>query len=179
MSIFYGAGTHRIVYKAASFATGLTVTAYIWDDSLTKSALQTFTEVSDGLYYLDYAFAAEETYFGKFYEGGTGTTSASFRIVPSPISSAAAVKLGASAGTIVVGTVSHDETAASTTVFYSDDVTEATADHYNGRIIIFTSGDLAGQATDIVTYGLVSGEGKFTVTALTEAPDDNVTFVIV
>lgn len=91
----------------------------------------------------------------------------------------AADKLEASAETIVIGTVSHDETAASTTVFYSDDVTEATADHYNGRIIIFTSGDLTGQATDIVDYGLVSGEGKFTVTALTEAPADNVTFVIV
>ena len=179
MPTFYGAGTHRLVYKAASFATGLTVTAYIWDDSLTKSALQTFTEVSDGLYYLDYAFAAEETYFGKFYEGGTGITAGSFRIVPSPISSAAAVKLEASAGTIVIGTVSHDNTVATTAVFYSDDVVEATADHYNGRIVIFTSGDLIGQATDITDYALVSGEGKFTVTAVTSIPADNVKFIIV
>ena len=82
-------------------------------------------------------------------------------------------------GTIVKGTVSHDNTAATTTVFYSDDITEATADHFNGRIVIFTSGALQYQATDITDYELVAGEGKFTVTALTEAPADNITFVIV
>jgi len=94
-------------------------------------------------------------------------------------STAAADNLEASAETIVTGTVSHDNTAASTTVFYSDDITEATADHFNNRIIIFTSGDLLYQATDISAYELVSGEGQFTVGELTEAPADNVTFVIV
>jgi hypothetical protein len=91
----------------------------------------------------------------------------------------AADKLEASAETIVIGTVSWDNTNATTTVIYSDDVTEATADHYNGRIMIFTSGDLTGQATDVTDYALDTGEGKFTVTALTEAPADNVTFVLV
>ena len=81
--------------------------------------------------------------------------------------------------TIVYGQVSHDNTAASTTVFYSNDVTEATADHYNGRVVIFTDGILIGQATDITDYELDTGEGKFTVTALTEAPPDNCYFVIV
>ena len=81
--------------------------------------------------------------------------------------------------TIVTGTVSHDNTAATTTVFYCDDITEATPDHYNGRIVIFTSGALKDQATDITDYELDTGEGKFTVTALTEAPADNVTFVII
>jgi hypothetical protein len=91
----------------------------------------------------------------------------------------AADKLEASAETIVLGTVSHDNTVATTTVFYSDDITEATADHFNGRIVIFTSGDLIQQATDITDYELEAGEGKFTVTTLTELPADNVTFVIV
>ena len=94
-------------------------------------------------------------------------------------SSDAADRLEASAETIVKGTVSHDNTAASTTVFYSHDITEATADHFNGRIVIFTSGDLIYQATDITDYELDTGEGKLTVTVLTEAPADNVTFVIV
>ena len=84
-----------------------------------------------------------------------------------------------SASILQTGTVSHDNTAASTTVFYSDDITEATADHYNGRTVIFLTGDLKYQATDITDYALDTGEGKFTVTALTEAPADNVTFVIV
>ena len=81
--------------------------------------------------------------------------------------------------TIITGTVSHDNPPATTTVFYSDDITEATPDHYNGRIVIFTSGALQNQATDITDYELDTGEGKFTVTALTEAPGDNDTFVIV
>ena len=35
------------------------------------------------------------------------------------------------------------------------------------------------QATDITDYELDTGESHFTVTALTEPPADNVTFVIV
>lgn len=85
--------------------------------------------------------------------------------------------LAASATTIVPGTVAA--TAGSTTIIYSDDITEATADHYNGRIIIFTSGAMQNQATDITDYVLEGGEGKFTVTATTETAAEDVTFVIV
>jgi len=101
------------------------------------------------------------------------------KVVTDALTEAAATKLALSAGTIVTGTVSWDNTNATTTVFYSDDITEATADHFNGRIIIFTSGALQYQATDITDYELDTGEGKFTVTALTEAPADNVTFIII
>jgi len=80
MPTYFGIATHRIIYKAASFATGKTVTGYIWSPALVKSALQSFTEISDGLYYLDYAFAAAGTYCGVFYEGGVATTSGSFII---------------------------------------------------------------------------------------------------
>lgn len=85
----------------------------------------------------------------------------------------------AASTTLITGTVSHDNEAATTTVIYSDDVTEATADHYNGRLFVPTSGALVGQYTDITDYELENGEGKFTVTALTEAPADNTTFVII
>lgn len=101
------------------------------------------------------------------------------KVVTDALTAAAATKLALSAGTIVAGTVSWDNTNATTTVFYSDDITEATADHFNGRIVIFTSGALQYQATDITDYELDTGEGKFTVTALTEAPADNVTFIII
>jgi hypothetical protein len=94
-------------------------------------------------------------------------------------STAAADKLEASAETIVVGTVSTANTSPTTTVFAADDITEATADHYIGRIVIWTSGALIYQATDITDYALDTGEGKFTVTAMTEAPANNDTFVIV
>jgi len=187
-TLLYGIATHRLIYKAEAFGTGKTVTAYIWSPALVQSALQTFTEVAEGFYYLDYAFAAAGSYFGKFYEDGVAKTSGVFRVVTETtaiktvtdaLTAAAATKLALSAGTIVTGTVSHDNTVASTTVFYSDDITEATPDHYKGRIVIFTSGDLTNQATDITAYALDTGEGKFTVTALTELPADDVTFIIV
>lgn len=80
------------------------------------------------------------------------------------------------AGTVDTVTNTHTPT---TTEFQADDITEATADHYNGRVVIFLTGALAGQATDITDYSAVGGIGQFTVTALTEAPSNNDTFIIV
>ena len=87
-------------------------------------------------------------------------------------SASAAVQLALSTNQIItftVDTVTNGHTPT-TTEFQADDITEATADHYNGRIVIFTSGALAGQATDITDYAAVGGIGQFTVTAMTEAP---------
>ena len=97
------------------------------------------------------------------------------------LTAAAAAKLALSSNTIVSGTVdtatnSHTPT---TSEFQADDITEATADHYVGRIVIFTSGALANQATDILDYEAVGGIGQLTVTPLTEAPANDVTFIIV
>lgn len=63
-----------------------------------------------------------------------------------------------------------------TTSFIADGFTEATNDHFNGRLITWTSGALLGQQTDITDY--VGATQTFTVTAMTEAPADNDTFVI-
>jgi len=86
----------------------------------------------------------------------------------------AADKLEASAETIEVsaaaaGTLSV--TQMTTTL------TEVTDDHYNGRIIIWTSGVLLRQATDITDYD--GGTKMLTYTAVTEAPGDGDTFIIV
>jgi len=94
---------------------------------------------------------------------------------------APAIQLALSAQTIVTGTV-HDAVAPSTTVFEADDITTAAADHYNGRIIIFTSSPVAllqNQATTIEDYRLLAGRGEFTVTALTAAPAADDTFIII
>lgn len=90
-------------------------------------------------------------------------------------------RLNLSAGQIITGTVdtATNGHTPTTTEFQADDITEATADHYNGRVVIFTSGALNGQATDITDYAAVGGIGQFTVTALTEAPANNDTFIIV
>lgn len=89
-------------------------------------------------------------------------------------STAAADNLEASAEVIIVGTA---QTGTLSTTQMTTNLTEATDDHYNGRIIIWTSGVLLGQATDITAY---TGATKlFTFTAVTEAPSNGDTFVIV
>ena len=130
-TLLYEVGTHRIVYKAEAFATGITVTAYIWNPSLTKSALQTFTEVEEGLYYLDYNFTVVGTYMGKFYEDGVAKTPGVFRIPEvdndgTAISLAGALKLalsvltgessGGGTSTIVFRDIADTKTRISATV---------------------------------------------------------------
>ena len=95
----------------------------------------------------------------------------------------AAAKQEAAAKAIQYGTVYNDSgTYASTNsgalVFYSDDITEATADHFNGRTVNFTSGDLSGQSVSITDYEKVASYGKFTCSVATEIAADNVTFTI-
>ena len=63
-------------------------------------------------------------------------------------------------------------------IFWST-CTEATADHMNGRVVIFTSGALQYQALAISDYALDGGYGKFTCSVATETPADGNTFVIV
>lgn len=56
---------------------------------------------------------------------------------------------------------------------------EATPDHYNGRLILFTSGALLGQMSDITDYVQANSKEKFTYSTLTEAPSDGDTYVII
>lgn len=69
-----------------------------------------------------------------------------------------------------------NDAGATTTVFIADGFTEATNDHFNGRLITFISGALSGQQTAITDY--VGATQTFTVNALTEAPANNDFFVI-
>lgn len=87
--------------------------------------------------------------------------------------------LAEAASGMIRGTV--DTTAFSTTAteFEADDIVDATADHYNGRVVVVTSGNLRWQATRITDYALVSGRGHFTVDALTGGLGNNDTFIIV
>lgn len=94
-------------------------------------------------------------------------------------SSAAAARLALSAGVIIPGTVATAGFSPTTVEFEASDITEATADHYNGRVIIFTSGALLGQATSISDYVLTGGRGHITVVAMTEAPANSDTFIII
>ena len=89
-------------------------------------------------------------------------------------SAEAAADLALSAATIVSGAAAVG--TLSTTVMTTN-LTEATDDHYNGRQLLWTSGVLEDQATGITDY---NGTSKaLTFTAVTEAPSNGDTFVIV
>jgi hypothetical protein len=72
-------------------------------------------------------------------------------------------------GQAITGTLS--------TTQMTTNLSEATDDHYNGRIVVFITGNLAGQATDITDY--VGSSKRITMTALTESPANGDRFVIV
>lgn len=103
----------------------------------------------------------------------SGTTAFNADTVKISGNSTAADNLEESAKGIVTGTVS----TSSTTTIITTNLTESTNDHYNGRRIVFITGALAGQVSEVTDY---SGTSKnLTVTALTEAPANTDTFVLV
>lgn len=81
---------------------------------------------------------------------------------------AAKAALGISSGTVQTG---------STTTTIKTNLSESQNDHFNGRIIVFTSGAQAGVATEITDYNGASKD--LTVTAIPAAPSAGDTFVIV
>ena len=89
-------------------------------------------------------------------------------------STGAADRLEASAETIVTAAAAAGTLS---TTQMTTNLTEVTDSHYNGRIIIWTSGVLKDQGTDITAY--VGSTKLLTYTITTEAPSDGDTFVIV
>lgn len=88
-------------------------------------------------------------------------------------SATAASKAGSVFDSLVTG---QAQTGTLSTTQMTTNLTEATNDHYNGRLITFLTGTLAGQQTDITDY---DGTTKaLTFTALTEAPANGDAFVI-
>jgi hypothetical protein len=86
----------------------------------------------------------------------------------------AADRLEALMDGIVPGVVGSSSTV--TSVANCTGFTEATNDHFNGRLITFLTGNLAGQQCQITDY--TGSTQTFTVTPLTEAPASSDTFVI-
>lgn len=75
-----------------------------------------------------------------------------------------------------LGLVASTCTTGSSTTSVVTNLTEATDNHYNGRVITFVSGALAGQTASITDY---DGTSKtLTVSTLTEAPANTDAFVI-
>lgn len=89
-------------------------------------------------------------------------------------SAAAAIQLALSTGTIIVGTATSDTLS---TTEMSSDITGYGDDHFNGRVLIWTSGDLMAQARRVEAYTEVEGIIQFSTA--TEAPEAGDTFIIV
>ena len=87
---------------------------------------------------------------------------------------ASLLNLEKSASTIYRGSVTG---AATTTTLIDSGLTQSATDHWKGRIVIFTSGALALQATDITAFDPATD--KITFSALTGAPSAADTYVIV
>lgn len=107
------------------------------------------------------------------------TVADAIKVITDALGATAAARLALSAASILPGTVDTAGFTPTTTEFEADDITEATGEHFTGRVIIFTSGALQYQACSISAYSLATGRGHFTVSALTEAPANNDTFIIV
>ncbi len=85
-----------------------------------------------------------------------------------------ATKLALSANTMETG-VALAGTLSTTEM--TTDLTEVTDDHYNSRVLIWTSGNLLRQVASITGY--VGSTKKLTFTAVTEAPIANDTWIMV
>ena len=125
---------------------------------------------------LDYTVVTANVYDSLF---GAGTDKLEVDIVQTGGSATGGSNLAASTLGIIRGLSDNTAFTATTTIMESDTITEATADHFIGRVIVFTTGALLGQATEITDYALDGGRGRFTFVALTEAVPNDSDFVIV
>lgn len=121
--------------------------------------------------YIDTEVSAIKTQTDKLTFDGANHIVADARKISTSSTAADNIEAGA------LGIVPSTCASGSSTTAIVTNLTEATDDHYNGRVIVFTGGALAGQASDITDY---NGTTKtLTVTALTEAPANTDPFVIV
>jgi hypothetical protein len=152
------------------------------DSAATASALATAQLDLDTLTGADGAIIASGTQTFDITGSITGNVSGSIGSVTAEVTadmtkingvSASAVNLEQGAFALQTGAAI---TGTLTTTAMTTNLTETTDDHYNGRIITWTSGVLDKQATDITDY--VGSTKSLIFTAVTEAPSNTDTFVI-
>lgn len=80
MVIYFDEGINRVWYRPTGFRIGLNVQLQLWNSNLNKKNLQTFIELEEGLYYLDYNFDQRGTWVGIVYENGVKVGSSTFGI---------------------------------------------------------------------------------------------------
>lgn len=186
-SVTTGAGLTGLVFNSAG------LTAYYVRPGAVATAITLATQTVTGAYSSGGFVQIDATNMPGFYRFdipdavlATGVNSAAIvlmgatNMVPVPIEiQLTDVDLNSTAYADSISTIvrGQAQTGTLSTTQMTTNLTEATDDHYNGRIIIWTSGVLKDQATNITDY---TGATKlFTYTATTEAPSNGDTFVIV
>ena len=154
---------------AATFAAGAINAAAIATDAIDADALK-----ADAIAAIQSGLSTHDAAAVKTAIEAGGSSLALIKAVTDALTSAAATKLALSAGTIITGAAAAGTLS---TTQMTTNLGEATDDHYNGRILIWTSGVLQNQASDITDYD--GGTKMLTFTAVTEAPSAADTFVIV
>lgn len=175
-------GMYNLTLTASNLDTEGRMSIVIEDVSLCRPVKQEVMVVNANVW--DSLFAAAGTDYlqtdaiqinGNATSGMlSGSTMLNADVLSVSGSTSAADKLEAGAIGVVTGAVSG---ATSTTTSVVTNLTETTNDHYNGRTLVFTGGNLAGQAATISDYNGASA--TITVSGLTEAPAGGDAFVIV
>jgi len=80
---------------------------------------------------------------------------------------------------MIPGTVDDGAFAPTATEFETSDISETTLNHFKDRMVLWSTGALAGQVAAVQGYALVGGKGHFTVSELTEAPANGDAFLLV
>ena len=76
----YTVGNHRLWYKSKGFVVGVNVTIDFRSPTLQKWEDLVFTEMGDGLYYLDFTFDEYGDWIAVVYENGMKVSCQSYFI---------------------------------------------------------------------------------------------------
>jgi len=109
---------------------------------------------------------------------GTGNLTAD--VIAISGDSEAADRFEEAASSVITGTVDGSSPTPSTTAFgftgTNGHTASTTDDFYNGKVVTFVTGNLAGQSTDVTDF--TGTDNILTVTALTAAPDSGSVFTL-
>ena len=136
------------------------------------NAIAAFLNAADGCLLADIR-QINDSGIANFISTGGSVSAMNADIVKVNTNTTAATNMRETALGITLGTVQ----SGSTTTVIKTNLTETTNDHYNGQIIAFTTGALAGQKATVLDYSGTSRD--LTISAITEAPSNGDSFVLV
>lgn len=180
-AILADTGTDGVVIAAAqtvATVTDVTNGVSLANGAITDASLAGNMEV---VFETDFAtnYNATRNAWATNLQDTVGTGNLTADVVAISGDTTAADRLEEAATSVITGTVDAAPTPTTTAFGFTgtNGHTEAAVnDYYNGKIITFLDGNLAGQSTDITDYAATNN--VFTVTALTSAPSSGDAFTI-